>query len=692
MGRYTTLVVIFISLLMLVQIASSQITSDIRFNQIGFYPSMPKIAIVRNASNVPFYVTTPSKSDTLVKGMLTAAQTWSFSGESVSIADFSSLKTPGGYQIIIPGVGQTIPFQVNQHVHLNLAIGSLKGYYYQRASTALLPAQASTWARAIGHPDTNVLVHSSAATAQRPAGTIISCPRGWYDAGDYNKYIVNSGISTYTILSTYEWFPEFCNQLTTNIPESGNGLPDILNEALWNVRWMLTMQDPNDGGVYHKLTDPSFDAFEMPWNDTQTRYVVQKSTAATLDFAAVMAQTARITANFSSVLPGLSDSCRQAALKAWNWARQNPTVYYSQTTAFQTQFLPAISTGEYGDNNVTDEFAWAAAELFVTTAQDSFLTVANPLSVSSVDIPSWANVRILGLNTFAKNSKTIAAKVDTNTVRSRLVGWANWLISLIPSSPYQTVMGAQSWMFSWGSNAVAANQGMQLLIAFRLTQDSTYLRAALGNLDYLLGRNGTTYCFVTGFGNRAPQHIHHRISGSDGIAAPVPGLLAGGPNPGEEDGVTTYPSSLPALAYTDDQNAYACNEIAINWNAPLVYLAIGLEAILSPNGLPTSVVQNNVDVSVPERFELLQNYPNPFNPTTTISYRLPMNSFIQLKIFDVLGREVITLVDQLKKPGEYRTQFNASSLPSGIYFARIVATPESGQRQFIRTEKLLLTK
>ena len=690
MGRYFLLIII--SLMMMVQVASSQISSDIRFNQIGFYPSMPKIAVVRNASSTPFYIVTPSQSDTLVKGMLTAAQTWSSSGESVSIADFSGLKIPGMYQLIVPGLGFTIPFAVNQHVHLNLAIRSLKGYYYQRASTALLSAQAGIWARAVGHPDTVVLVHSSAATLQRPAGTIISCPRGWYDAGDYNKYIVNSGISTYTILSTYEWFPEFCNQLTTNIPESGNGLPDILNEALWNIRWMLTMQDPNDGGVYHKLTDPSFDAFEMPWKDKQTRYVVQKSTAATLDFAAVMAQTARITINFSSVLPGFSDSCLQAALKAWNWARQHPAVYYIQDTAFQRKFLPAISTGEYGDNNVSDEFAWAAAELFVTTTQDSFLTVANPLSVSSVDIPSWSNVRMLGLNTFAKNSKSIAAKVDTNTVRSRLVGWASWLISLIPSSPYQTVMGAQSWMFSWGSNAVAANQGMQLLIAYRLTGDSTYLRAALGNLDYLLGRNGTTYCFVTGFGNRSPQHIHHRISGSDGIAAPVPGLLAGGPNPGEEDGVTTYPSSLPALAYTDDQNAYACNEICINWNAPLVFLSIGMEAALSPNGLPTSVVQNSIDVSVPERFELLQNYPNPFNPTTTISYKLPVDSYVQLKLFDVLGREVVTLVDQMKKAGEYRTQFNASSLPSGVYFARIVATPDNGQQQYVRTEKLLLTK
>ena len=668
----------------------AQVSSDIRYNQMGFYPSMQKIAVVRNASSTPFYIVTLSQSDTLVKGMLTAAQTWSSSGESVSIADFSGLKIPGTYQLIVPGLGFTIPFAVKPRVHLDLAIGSLKGYYYQRSSTALLPSYAGTWARANGHPDTTVLVHPSAATTQRPVGTIISCPRGWYDAGDYNKYVVNSGISTYTLLSAYEWFPEYCNQLTTNIPESGNGLPDILNEALWNVRWLMTMQDPNDGGVYHKCTDANFDAFEMPRYDIQTRYVVQKSTAATLDFAAVMAQTARITARFSSVVPGFSDSCKQAALSAWTWARQNPAVYYNQSQ-MNTQFSPAINTGEYGDGNVTDEFAWAAAELFVTTVQDSFLTVANPLS-GSVDIPAWANVRILGMNTFAKYSKTIAAKVDTNTVRSRLVGWANWLTSLIPSSPYQTVMGAQSWMFSWGSNAVAANQGMQLLIAYRLTGDSTYLRAALGNLDYLLGRNGTTYCFVTGFGNRSPQHIHHRISGSDGIAAPVPGLLAGGPNPGEEDGVTTYPSSLPALAYTDDQNAYACNEIAINWNAPLVYLAIGLEAILSPNGLPTSVPQKNSESIVPNGFALYPSFPDPFNPSTTIRYSLPYRSTVRITISNILGQQLAVLTNGEQEVGTHEVEWRASGA-SGVYLYRIEAIAVNDPtKHFVDTKKMLLLK
>ena len=135
----------------------------------------------------------------------------------------------------------------------------------------------------------------------RPAGTIISTPYGWYDAGDYNKYIVNSGISTFTLLSAYETYPSYFDTLELNIPESGNGIPDILDEALWNIRWMMTMQDTTDGGVYNKTTEASFSSFVMPAQVTTTRYVAAKGTAATLDFAAIMAMTARIYKNY---LPG----------------------------------------------------------------------------------------------------------------------------------------------------------------------------------------------------------------------------------------------------------------------------------------------------------------------------------------------------------------------------------------------------
>src|SRR5205823_2120648 len=173
-------------------------------------------------------------------------------------------------------------------------IGAIKGFYYQRTAIDLPVKYAGQWARPAGHPDTRVLIHPSAASADRPAGTVISSPKGWYDAGDYNKYIVNSGITMGTLLSLCEDFPDYIKKLNTNIPESTNNVPDVLDEVLWNLRWMLTMQDPADGGVYHKLTNASFDGMVMPDKATKERYVVAKSITATLDFAAVMAQASRV--------------------------------------------------------------------------------------------------------------------------------------------------------------------------------------------------------------------------------------------------------------------------------------------------------------------------------------------------------------------------------------------------------------
>ncbi len=139
-------------------------------------------------------------------------------------------------------------------------------------------------------------------------------------------------------------------------------------------------------------------------------------------------------------------------------------------------------------------------------------------------------------------------------------------------------MGGRKSDFVWGSNAVCANQGVAFIQAYQLCQDKKYLNHALANLDYLMGRNGTGYAFVTGFGDKMPLAPHHRPSESDGIAEPVPGLLVGGPNPGQQD-KCEYSSSVADESYTDLECSYASNEIAINWNAPLVYLAAGIEAL-----------------------------------------------------------------------------------------------------------------
>jgi len=550
----------------------------IRLNQMGFYPRAPKLAAV--ASETPTTFAVVAGRDTVFRGRLSAPRTSPYSGKTTRLADFSAVRKPGRYALFVPGVGLSYPFDIRKNVNEPVAKASLKGFYFQRMSMPLDEQYAGKWARPAAHPDTLVLVHPSAASAARPAGTVLASPRGWYDAGDYNKYIVNSGITVATLLALYEDFPAYVRALTVGISERANDVPDLLDESLWNLRWMLTMQDPADGGVYHKLTNARFDGMVMPHQvGTAPRYVVQKSTAAALSFAAVMAQASRVYRPFSQQLPGLADSCQHAARQAWQWARTNPAVLYRQEE-MNRKFDPDISTGAYGDNDVSDEWAWAGAELFATTGQADYLTPAT-LTEKPLLLPSWNQVRTLGHYTLLRLGKQLPASGQGRLpeLRRQVVALADRLLDGLDQCPYATVMGRTERDFVWGSSAVAANQGIALVQAYRLTKAPRYLNGALSNLDYLLGRNATGYSFVTGQGHKTPMHIHHRPSEADGIAEPVPGLLAGGPNPGRQDNCPTYPSAAADECYTDDVRSYASNEIAINWNAPLVYLAGAIEAL-----------------------------------------------------------------------------------------------------------------
>ncbi len=551
----------------------------IRLNQIGFYPAAAKVAVVVDASEGPFYLTTPDRVDTMFAGTLGAARAARLSSETVRVADFSSFDAPGTYVVDVPGVGRSHAFRIAPRVHEDVARAALKGFFYQRASTALDEAHAGRWHRPAGHPDDRVRVHASAATEARPEGTIVTAPKGWYDAGDYNKYIVNSGISTATLLSIYEDFPAYADTLGTHIPESGSAVPDVLAAALWNLRWMLAMQDPNDGGVYHKLTAPDFEGIVMPHEARSPRYVVQKSTAAALNFAAVAAQAARVFREFEDAAPGLADSCLAAAERAWIWARRHPDVVYDQNRLNENHD-PDIATGAYGDRDLRDEFVWAAAELYATTRRDSFYTAVPVMPDDAIPLPSWSRVRALGYYTLARHRAdlTPAAEADVEALMHHLVAYADELRGRADATAYRTAMGRNRSDFVWGSNSVAANQGIALVQAYRWTGDPAYLRAALANLDYLLGRNATGYSFVTGHGTKTPRHPHHRPSEADDVPEPVPGLLVGGPNPGQQD-ECDYPSDDPARSYVDAWCSYASNEIAINWNAPLAYLVVALEAL-----------------------------------------------------------------------------------------------------------------
>ncbi|MDB5263446.1 MAG: cellulase, partial [Adhaeribacter sp.] len=504
-------------------------------------------------------------------------------------ADFSGFNKAGNYVLEVPGVGKSYAFEIKPDVHKAVASAGLKGFYYQRMSIDLPEKYAGKWHRKAGHPDSKAIVHPSAASAQRPAGTVISSTRGWLDAGDYNKYIVNSGITTGTLLAAYEDFPEYFKTQKLNIPESNNQVPDILDEALWNLRWMLTMQDPNDGGVYHKLTNPAFDGMVMPDKADKPRYVVQKGTGAALNFAAVMAQASRVYKNYNKDFPGFADTCLTAATKAWEWAQKNPKVIYDQD-ALNKQFEPKITTGAYGDRDFSDEFIWAAAELYATTKKDSYYTAVKIFPDANMPLPSWNQVRLLGYYTLARHQKSLTpvAQKDFPALKKQIISFADELMAGVGARTYRTVMGKSEKDYIWGSSSVAANQGIALLQAYKLTNDKKYVNAALSNLDYLLGRNATGYSFLTGFGEKSTLNPHHRPSVADGIKEPVPGLLSGGTNAraNVQDKCAGYPeAATPDEMYIDHDCSYASNEIAINWNAPFVYLASAIEALQTQTDL-----------------------------------------------------------------------------------------------------------
>ncbi|VXC34396.1 heme-degrading domain-containing protein [Massilia sp. 9I] len=559
----------------------------IKVNQLAFLPASQKLAVVPAEAKGGRFDIVDAEGKPVFSGTLGSPVRWDASGETVRIAGFSGVNVPGRYRVKVDGLAPSDPFTVGPDAYRALGAASLKAYYFNRSAIALAPKHAGVYARPAGHPDDRVRVHASAASSTRPAGSVIASSRGWYDAGDYNKYLPSSGISTYTLLAAYEHFPAWFERLDVNIPESGNGVPDVVDEAMWNLEWMLSMQDPADGGVYHKLTNLKFDAMVMPHLAMkEPRYVVAKSTSAALNFAATMAAASRVLAPYQKQYPGMAAKMLTAAENAWKWAQANPAVLFKNP--------PDVVTGEYGDARVDDELAWAAAELYISTGKDSYYLAMQPETVSAT-YPAWDDVRGLAWMSLAHHRSRLTPLADHALIAARIDGLAARLAAEWRSSAYRVPMRAQD--FVWGSNAVMLNQAMMLVQGYRLNGKREYLEAAQSALDYVLGRNALGLSFVTGFGARPSMHPHHRPSQGDSVAAPVPGWVTGGPQPFQQDKAECrpYPSTLPALSYLDHVCSFASNEVAINWNAPLVYLTAALSE-LTPQARTMSEHGNALDV------------------------------------------------------------------------------------------------
>jgi endoglucanase len=302
----------------------------------------------------------------------------------------------------------------------------------------------------------------------------------------------------------------------------------------------------------------------MPDEDTRDRYVIGKSTAAALDFAAILSMASRIYQPYESTFPGKSEQWLKAAEKAWLWALENENQPYRQPLD--------VTSGEYGDYTFNDEFAWAASELFMTTKKIKYLEKYME-TAEQPSVPSWANVSYLATSTLLLIGEEDIEPSLYQSLKEAQLALANNIVAQHKNNPYRVAMVEAD--FVWGSNAVVLNKALVLLQAYRLSKEAIYKQVALEHVDYILGRNPTGYSYVTGYGNKTPLFPHHRISASDGIDSPIPGMLVGGPHNGNQDGCV-YPSQHSASAYLDDWCSFSTNEVAINWNAPLVYVLAAL--------------------------------------------------------------------------------------------------------------------
>jgi len=549
--------------------AQSSDSTGIKLDQVGYAADAPKVALV-SVPGRTFQVKRASDNIVVFEGSLSAGVTDENSGDVVQAADFSAVRTAGAYYVEVPGTGRSWTFSIAPDVFARTYYLAMRAFYGQRCGTAVdLGPEFPTYKHAACHLEGSFHASSGKQGRRDNIG-------GWHDAGDYGRYMVNSGIATGTLLWAFEMFASKLREIKLNIPESGNGAPDILNEIRWNLEWMLKMQD-DDGGAWPKQTSAHFCDFIMPEDDHLPSEVIgtgkppYKSTCATADLAAVAAIAARVYQPFDKDFAARN---LRAARAAWAWAERYPAATFRNP--------PGISTGEYGDSDCGDERLWASAELWRTTGKDQYnrYFVAHYAgylaSLRALDAETWRVVAPMGLWAYA-----LAARPDSDSsalaaVRDAALAAAHGTLERTRRNPYHISLGYRD--FSWGSNGLVANYGMELLIANALSPDHAYLESALDNLHYLLGRNTFSLSWVTQVGEHSFRHPHHRPSGADHNPEPWPGLLSGGPNSGRQDAVlSALPAEWPpAQVYSDEQASYASNEVCINWQAMLVFLLAGV--------------------------------------------------------------------------------------------------------------------
>ncbi len=551
----------------------------IKVNQLGYSILSDKYALVSgyadelNAVNgTPFTVKRTSDNAVMYNGKLQLATNLDTqSGERIFNADFSPLIKSGTYYISVAaaGVADSLPFQIGSNVYQPLVVDATRYFYYQRQGIALDAAHAGAYTRGVGHPQDANATFASGVNPPRDVS------QGWYDAGDFGKYVNNGATAVSNLIWSYQLFPNEFKDNQLNIPESGNGIPDILDEAKWELDFILKMQDQTSGGFYHMVQPSSSTA---PDKDTTPRYIEdvngsQTNVRPTDDAACAAAALAEASISFRKFDPTYANTLLTAARGGWNYLMANPNGVGS---------VP----GAYGVSNDQADRLWAAAALYRATgeAQYNQYFLANYQQYASAWDGSRDNPEGLGNMAQSAFMDYMKAAHPDPTARTwfatKFNAWRELVLERSEQGPWHNTL--QDNDYYWGSNSVVLDMMQMLAVGtivlggFNPITDLRVIRAVESGMNYILGMNPLETSYVSGEGANSITSIFSAVWSYEGIPGIPKGYMPGGPN------MYTNPllyCGAPAKCYLDNETNWSTNESDIGSNAVLVLNATFLSQI-----------------------------------------------------------------------------------------------------------------
>lgn len=538
-----------------------EVSADpIKVNQVGYLQHGEKYALVSgyydtlNASvGTPFQVKRVSDNEEVYSGALSLAKAYDpLSGEKVLKADFTPLQDAGDYYLTVEGVSTpSVPFHLGAGVYTDLLKDVQKFFYYQRANVDLSAEHAGIFARTGLHKqDSELPLESNPNVVKDVSG-------GWWDAGDTGKYVTAGATAVSDLLWAYETYPNLFTDNQLNIPESRNGIPDLLDEIKIETDFFLKMQDAATGGFYAYVNrEPVPNRFIMDGTGGSSVIPTAQTanTVGALAHASLVFRTQNTEQDYASKL-------LEAAVKGWNYLEQHP------------EYIPQPD-GPYNDDKDQNDRFYAAAALYRATGESKYgdYVRAHYQEFEGVFKSTDFSHGINGMEMIGYYHYLSSPQADPSVRDWFASRYQTWREAALNATLNQAVWrNSTKDGFYWGANANVASMPMSLAIGSRIlgTFDEANIQAAASNLNYLLGINPLQLSYITGYGENRIHITHHAIFMRDFNIEMPNGYMVGGPN--------NWKAKFPAKAYNASTVDWETNEQALNYNSPLIYLTAMLD-------------------------------------------------------------------------------------------------------------------